>query len=75
MHKKLACLALALGYVTTSYAQSTSANSGTIRGSVLDPSGAAIPAPRVEIQNPVSHYDKERKTERTGKLRIRQRSL
>ena len=48
------------------YSQSTSANSGTIRGSALDPSGAAIPNATVEIQNPVSRYDKTIKTDTQG---------
>ncbi len=48
------------------YAQSTSANAGTIRGSVLDPSGSAIPGATVEIQNPVSHYDKSVQTNAQG---------
>jgi hypothetical protein len=37
-------------------AQSTGGNSGTIHGTVLDPSGAAIPGAFVEIQNPISGY-------------------
>ena len=40
-----------------SSAQSTSANSGSVRGSVLDPSGAAVKGATVGIQNPVSHYN------------------
>ncbi len=59
-------MTLALGCVAASYAQSTSANSGTIRGSVLDPSGAAIPGASVEIQNPVSRYDRSTKTDAQG---------
>jgi len=31
-------------------------NAGTIRGSVLDPSAAAVKGATVQIQNPVSHY-------------------
>jgi hypothetical protein len=57
------CLALSPGGIL---AQSTSANSGTVRGSVLDPSGAAIPGAKVEIQNPVSHYDKSTVTNAQG---------
>ncbi len=66
MNKYLACLALALSCVAISYAQSTSANSGTIRGSVLDPSGAVVPNASVEIQNPVSRYDRTTKTDPRG---------
>ncbi|HTA45064.1 MAG TPA: TonB-dependent receptor [Bryobacteraceae bacterium] len=40
--------------------------SGTVRGNVLDPSGAAIAGATVEIQNPVSHYDQTTKTDRQG---------
>ncbi|MGD1069162.1 MAG: TonB-dependent receptor [Bryobacteraceae bacterium] len=51
-------------------AQSTSANAGTIRGSVLDPSGSAIPGATVEIQNPVSHYDKSVQTNAQGTFEL-----
>jgi len=42
-----------------SYAQST----GTIRGLVADPSGAVIAGATVELQNPVSHYSQQMKTD------------
>lgn len=42
------------------------AASGTVRGSVLDPSGAAIPGATVEIRNPVSHYDQTTSTDNQG---------
>jgi hypothetical protein len=58
---------IGFGLTTTELcAQSTSANAGTIRGSVLDPSGSAIPGATVEIQNPVSHYDKSVQTNAQG---------
>ena len=47
-------------------ARSQSANAGTIRGSVLDPSGAAIKGAAVEIQNPVSHYTRSALTDGLG---------
>src|SRR5579863_415525 len=40
--------------------------SGTVRGTVLDPSNAAVPGAAVEIQNPVSHYDQTVKTDNQG---------
>jgi hypothetical protein len=61
------CLALTLTYPLLSYGQSTS-NSGNIRGVVLDPSGAAIKGATVEIQNPVSGYDRTAATDAQGKF-------
>ncbi len=40
--------------------------SGTIRGSVLDPSGAVIKGAMVEIHNPVSGYDQKVSTDESG---------
>jgi hypothetical protein len=39
---------------------------GIIRGSVLDPSGAAIVQASVQIQNPVSHLNRSTKTDAQG---------
>lgn len=47
------------------HAQSVS-SSGTIRGSVLDPSGAAIKGAVVEIHNPVSGYNPSTQTDAQG---------
>jgi hypothetical protein len=49
-------------------AQTTSAGAGTVRGVVLDPSGAAVKAGSVEIQNPVSQYIRDTKTDDQGKF-------
>jgi hypothetical protein len=64
MTKAVVCVVLCLGYGVLSYAQSTSGNSGTIRGSVLDPSGAAI----VTLQNPVSHYEQSVQSDAQGQF-------
>ena len=53
-----------------SFAQSTSGNSGTIRGSILDPSGAAIVGAVVDISNPVSHYDQKTVTDGQGRFEL-----
>ncbi len=44
------------------------ANSGTVHGTVLDPSGAAIVGANVVIQNPVSHYSRVATTDGQGKF-------
>jgi hypothetical protein len=59
----VAGLVLALACVVSSYGQS---GSGTIKGTVLDPSGAAIKGAAVAIQNPVSGYQRDTKTDAQG---------
>jgi len=64
--KRLALTALAVlpfCFTNQTLAQS---NSGTIRGTVLDPSGAAIGGSTVAIDNPVSHYNRSAKTDNQG---------
>ncbi len=68
MNKLLTCVVLALSGASFSLAQTTSANSGAVRGSVLDPSGAAIKGATVQIQNPVSHYNQSTQTDTAGKF-------
>ncbi len=51
-------------------AQSTNSTSGTIRGTVLDPSGAAVPKATVEIQNPVSRFSKTARTDAQGNFEL-----
>jgi hypothetical protein len=50
------CIALSLGCTILGYAQST--GGGSVHGSVVDPSGAAINNATVRIQNPISGYDR-----------------
>ena len=44
----------------------SSGSSGSINGSVLDPSGAVVPNASVEIHNPVSGYDRTTTTDNKG---------
>ena len=68
MNKSLIYVVLISSFSAIGYAQSTSANSGTVRGSVADPSGAAIAGATVQMQNPVSHYNQSVQTDATGKF-------
>jgi hypothetical protein len=45
-------------------------NAGTIRGSVIDPSGAIIAGAAVEIQNPVSHLDRTVQSDSQGNFQF-----
>ncbi|MGB8830904.1 MAG: TonB-dependent receptor, partial [Candidatus Sulfotelmatobacter sp.] len=47
------------------YAQSGS-NSGSISGTVLDPTGAVVSDATIEIHNPVSQYDRSTTTDKLG---------
>lgn len=60
-------LFLSLGF--HAYAQSGS-NSGSISGTVLDPTGAVVPNATVEIHNPVSHFDRSTTTDKTGSFSL-----
>jgi hypothetical protein len=62
----LVLLLLCFTSSVTTYAQSSGGNAGTVRGSVLDPSGAAIVGATVQIENPVSHYNQTAKTDNQG---------
>jgi hypothetical protein len=43
-------------------------NSGSINGTVVDPTGAVIPNATVEIRNPVSGFDRSTTTDNAGKF-------
>ena len=58
-------LALSFSCALSCFSQS---NSGTIHGSVLDPSGAVIAGAVVTIQNPVSHYTRNATSDSQGKF-------
>ena len=61
--RSLACIVLAFSCGVLSYGQS---GSGTIHGTVLDPSGAAVKGATVGILHPVSHYQQNVKTDGQG---------
>jgi hypothetical protein len=45
-------------------------NSGSVEGSVVDQTGAVVPKARVEIQNPVSGFDRSTTTDSAGKFQF-----
>ena len=59
------CLALGL----QAYSQS-GGSSGSISGTVLDPTGAVVPNATVEIHNPVSHFDRSTTTDKSGNFSL-----
>jgi hypothetical protein len=67
---KLAWPLLLCSAAACCFAQSTGVNSGTVQGSVLDPSGAAVVGAAVEIANPVSHYDEKTVTDGQGRFEL-----
>ncbi|MGO9270586.1 MAG: carboxypeptidase regulatory-like domain-containing protein [Terriglobia bacterium] len=67
---KIASAVLVCFTATLSYAQTTSGNSGTIHGSVLDPQSKAVVGAMVEISNPVSHYDEKAVTDGQGRFEL-----
>src|SRR5579863_7752915 len=69
MKRTLAACAVAFSFLALPvWAQS--GNSGTVFGSVLDSSGAAIKGAAVAIQNPVSHYSQNAVTDEQGKFQF-----
>ncbi len=65
----LACVAFVFLWLPSACGQSVS-SSGTIRGSVLDPSGAVVKGATVEIQNPVSGYTETIQTDAAGSFQF-----
>jgi carboxypeptidase family protein len=54
----------------TSPAWAQTGNSGSIEGTVTDPTGAVIPGATVEIRNPVSQYERTTVTDSVGAFRF-----
>jgi uncharacterized membrane protein len=57
-------------FVSSALLHGQSTNSGTVEGTVLDPSGAAIAGATVEVHNPVSHYSRSSQTDNQGKFQF-----
>ena len=69
--KTYQALAIVAFIVSTGIANAQSGGgSGTINGTVLDPSGAVVANATVEIHNPVSGYDRTTTTDRQGEFQF-----
>ena len=66
-----ALLVLCFSSSVKMYAQASGGNSGTVRGTVVDPSGAVIMGAAVEIENPVSHYTQNAQTDSQGNFELK----
>ena len=56
----------ALLFLTSGYLRAQTGNSGSISGSVTDPTGAVVPGATVTINNPVSRYTRVAITDSAG---------
>ncbi|MFZ1141728.1 MAG: TonB-dependent receptor [Candidatus Sulfotelmatobacter sp.] len=63
-----ALAAVVLTLVATAGAVQSAGNSGSIDGTVLDPTGAVVSKARVEIRNPVSGFDRSVTTDSSGRF-------
>ncbi|MGD1080188.1 MAG: TonB-dependent receptor [Candidatus Sulfotelmatobacter sp.] len=63
-----ALAAVVLTLVATAGAAQSAGNSGSIDGTVLDPTGAVVSKARVEIRNPVSGFDRSVTTDSSGRF-------
>ena len=54
--------------VSFQHARAQTTGSSSVSGTVADPSGAVVPNATVEIQNPVSQYNRTATTDREGKF-------
>ena len=59
---------LAVSFFTPLAVGQSIGNSGSIEGSVTDPTGAVIPKATVEIRHPVSGFDRTGSTDSAGKF-------
>ena len=55
-------------YLSCGFLGNAQSNSGSLRGTVLDPTGAVVPGALVELANPVSQYTRTAKSDAQGKF-------
>src|ERR1700730_9358787 len=64
----VAIAVVSLFLITTSSFAQSAGNSGSINGTVEDPTGAVVPNATVEIRNPVSGYERSTTSDASGKF-------
>ena len=68
--KRLCAAFVFIFLVFSLVAAAQSGESSSVNGTVVDSSGAVVPGAVVEIQNPVSHFDRSVTTDKLGKFTI-----
>ncbi len=66
----IAILAVSFGLAGTLVSAQSGGSSGSISGTVLDPTGAVVANATVEIHNPVSHFDRSTTTDKSGNFNL-----
>ena len=66
--KSLPATVIGFFCVALGHLASAQSNSGSINGTVLDPTGAVVARAAVELHNPVSHFDRSTATDISGKF-------
>jgi len=61
-------LTVFVAFLATAAGAQSTGNSGSISGSIVDPTGAVVAKATVEIRNPVSGFDRTTKTDASGKF-------
>src|ERR1700719_5279457 len=67
-YRRLLIAILAVAILTTTAVSQSVGNSGSINGTVVDPTGAVVAKATVEIRNPVSGFDRSTTTDSSGKF-------
>jgi hypothetical protein len=62
--------ALFLFFIALSWAHAYQSSSGTLSGTITDPSGAVVPGAKVQITNHVSGYNRTATTDSSGQFRF-----
>ncbi len=68
LHRWRVAAIFAVAFSTTAVWTQSTGNSGSIGGSVVDPTGAVVAKATVEIRNPVSGFDRSTTTDASGKF-------